>query len=173
MKLIDTNIMRFRPDWSSLAMDIIMSRMQAQQGNKMALSLENICETYGMTIEELNLTLSLVEFQRLFSETKQRVESLGDNASIILRATAMSADVLEVAYSRIMAKNSDTKDVLKFLEKLMLYAGFDPTVNKNNKDTVSTGAINTVIINVPPGIPGMEHIYNTAQRNVIEVNPDE
>lgn len=167
------DIMRHRPEWSNIANDIIMSRVQEQQGATSVLSLQDICEAYGLTITELNQTLALTEFQRLFAESKQRIEALGDNAALTLRATVIAAEVLEEGYRRIMSKESETKDVLKFVEMTMKYAGFDPTVNKNNKESVNTGAINTVIINVPPGIPGMEHIYETASRNVIEVIPDE
>jgi hypothetical protein len=108
--------------------------------------------------------LRLPEFCRLVRDYRKRVDAMGDNASITLRAQMLASSLMETVYTDVMKPSADTKDRIKVMEKLFQYGGLDPATNGQNKQKSSdssgggNAAIGQVIINVPAGIPGMEHL---------------
>lgn len=159
-----TDLMRLRPQWPSIAQDIVMTSIKKEDGTTPLITAAEICDTYQMTVEECRAMLALPEFKRLVRDFKQRVDAMGDNASITLRAQMLAADMMEEMY--IAAKTvNDPKEKRETFKLLAQIGGLDPATNGTNKPSRDSGggglaALATVIINVPQGIPGMEHIYN-------------
>ena len=159
-----TDLMRLRQHWPSIAHDIVMTSVKREDGVTPLITAAEICETYKITPSECHALLALPEFKRLVRDFKQRVEALGDNASITLRAQMLAADMMEDMYIAAKSAN-DPKEKRETFKLLAQIGGLDPATNGSNKQSKeSSGAglasLATVIINVPQGIPGMDHIYN-------------
>lgn len=157
-----TDLMRLRPHWPNIAQDIVMTRIKKEDGVSPLITAAEICETYSITPIECRALLNLPEFKRLIKDFKQRADALGDNASITLRAQMLAADMMEDMY--ITAKSvNDPKEKRETFKILAQIGGLDPATNGANKpsrdSSNSLATMATVIINVPQGIPGMEHIY--------------
>jgi hypothetical protein len=141
-----------------------MTSVKREDGITPLITAAEICETYQMTVVECRALLNLPEFKRLVKDFKQRVEALGDTASITLRAQMLAADMMEEMYLSAKAV-SDPKEKRETFKLLAQIGGLDPATNGTNKPSREAGSgsmaqLATVIINVPQGIPGMEHIYN-------------
>jgi hypothetical protein len=161
------DLMRLRPQWASIAQDVVLTRVPKEDGSGMLMTAAEICEVYQMTVDECKTLLRLPEFKRLVHDFKKRVDAMGDNASITLRAQMLAADMMEDVY--VSAKGcGDTKDKLAAFKALAQIGGLDPATNGTNRPSKDSGgsglaSLATVIINVPAGIPGMDHIYNAKQ----------
>lgn len=162
------DLMRLRPLWSNIAQDIVMTNVPNAEGTGPLITPQEICENYNITANECLALLKLPEFRRLVKDYRKRVDAMGDNASITLRAQMLASSLMETVYLDVMKQGSDTKDRIKVMERLFQYGGLDPATNGQNKQKSGDGgggnaaAIGQVIINVPAGIPGMEHVQQRA-----------
>lgn len=157
------DLMRLRPLWSNIAQDIVMTNVPNAEGNGPLITPAEICSNYNITAEECLTLLKLPEFRRMVKDYRKRVDAMGDNASITLRAQMLASSLMETVYLDVMKAGSDTKDRIKVMERLFQYGGLDPATNGQSKQKSGDGggnaaAIGQVIINVPAGIPGMEHV---------------
>ena len=164
-----TDLMRLRPYWSDIAQDIVMTTIDDETGKPLITGAE-ICENYGMSQAECLALLKLPEFKRLVKDYRKQVSAMGDNASITLRSRMMAASMMEDVYLQASKQGVELKDKIAVMKMLFQYGNLDPATNGQNKARSDDGggnaaAIGQVIINVPPGIPGMEHIQ---QHRVIE-----
>lgn len=155
------DFMRLQPLWSSLAQDIVLTTLPNAEGSGPLVTPQEICQTYGITPSECVQILKHPEFKRLVTDFKKRVQAMGDNAAITLRAQMLATKVLEDVVQQALRPHTELKDKIKVMERLFQYGGLDPATNGTSRGSneVSTGAaVATVVINVPAGIPGMEHI---------------
>lgn len=164
-------LMRLRPQWASIAQDVVLTRIPNDDKTGMLVTPQEICDAYGMTQAECVALLRLPEFRRLVDDYKKRVDAMGDNASITLRAQMLAADMMEDVYLSAKMQGADLKDKISVMKMLFQYGGLDPATNgtnrqSNDKPGGNAGSIATIVINVPPGIPGMEHV--SANARVIE-----
>lgn len=160
-----TGLMRLRSQWANIAQDIVLTRIPKDDGSGMLMTAEEICEVYKMTKQECLTLLQLPEFKRLVHDFKKRVDAMGDNASITLRAQMLAADMMEDVYTSAKAAGVDPKDKLAAFKVLAQIGGLDPATNGTNRPSKDSGGggmatMTTVVLNVPAGIPGMEHVYN-------------
>lgn len=161
------DIARLRPLWANIAQDIVMTTVADAEGKGTLVTPQEICENYEITPEECLTLLGLPEFRRMVKDYRKRVDAMGDNASITLRAQMLASSLMETVYCDVMKPGAETKDRIRVMERLFQYGGLDPATNGQNKQKTSssggnTAAVSQVIINVPPGIPGMEHLQRQA-----------
>lgn len=161
--------MRLRPLWGNIAQDIVMTTVANAEGNGPLITPQEICDNYGISPQECLTLLTLPEFKRMVRDYRKRVDAMGDNASITLRAQMLASSLMEDVYLGVMKQGADIKDKIKVMERLFQYGGLDPATNGQNKASKggdgggNAAAIGQVIINVPMGIPGMEHVQKSAQ----------
>lgn len=106
---MSTNLSRLR--WPSLAQDLAV--LSAPGSN---LDLDNILKAYGVTNTELKQILVIPEFQSMFREEMNRVQSLGTRAGDIYRFSTLSQSLSEKLFRDAMASAMDAKDAIKLLE---------------------------------------------------------
>lgn len=157
-------ISRLRDQWANIAWDIAMTQVDDGKGGTLVTPQE-ICEVYDCTGEEIAELFRLPAFKNLVKETRKRVRAMGDNASTTLRAQALAGDLMEEVYRRVKREDSETKDLIRVWEKMTSFALLDPNTNGTNKPARSGaegmgGSVTSVVIQVPAGIPGLEHVYN-------------
>lgn len=161
------DLMRLRPLWSNIAQDVVMTTVPNAHGNGPLITPQEICENYNITPQECLALLTLPEFKRMVKDYRKRVDAMGDNASITLRAQMLASSMMEEVYLEGMGRGADLKDKIRIMERLFQYGSLDPATNGQNKAKSGDGggnaaAIGQVIINVPAGIPGMEHVQRRA-----------
>ena len=162
------DLMRLRPLWSNIAQDIVMTSVPNAEGTGPLITPQEICDNYNITQQECLRLLTLPEFKRMVKDYRKRVDAMGDNASITLRAQMLASSMMEEVYLNVMKQGADVKDQIKVMERLFQYGGLDPATNGQNKQKSgdsgggNAAAIGQVIINVPAGIPGMEHVQRRA-----------
>lgn len=127
--------------WASVAQDLALFSIP----NSPIPSLGNICDTYGVSEEELRELLTQnTEFQLVFQKAMEDVESWGSRAGAKYRAMMLSQTLAEKLFRDAQAGVLEPKDALKLLEILTKASGLD-------KDT-SQVQVNTQV-NVPLGFP--------------------
>lgn len=162
------DLMRLRPHWTNIAQDIVMTNIRNAEGTGPLITPEEICENYNLSKSECFALLQLPEFKRLVKDYRKRVDAMGDNASITLRAQMLASTLMETVFTDVMRAGADTKDRIRVMERFFQYGGLDPATNGQNKQKSgdsgggNAAAIGQVIINVPAGIPGMEHVQQRA-----------
>lgn len=173
-KPVKRPLSRLREQWSNIAWDIAMTQVPNSEGGTLVTANE-ICEFYDCTPQEVAELFRLPAFIALVKETRKRVRAMGDNASTTLRAQALAGDLMEEAYKRVKREGSDTKDLIRVWERMMSFALLDPNTNGTNRPAKGAsegsgggGSVTSVIIQVPAGIPGMEHIYQAVDQQKAE-----
>lgn len=154
-----TDITRLRPHWSNIAQDLVLTKVPNNAGG-MLLTPQQICDNYEMSSEEFLQLMRLPEFSRMVKDIQTRFNAMGDNASITLRAQLLAADMMEEAFIAAKRPGADLKDKVALMKLLFQYGQLDPATNGTNKarEDGGGGTVAQVIINVPAGIPGMEHV---------------
>lgn len=160
---------RLRAQWSNIAWDIAMTQVPDHAGGTLVTE-DEICAYYDCTPQEVSELFQLPAFAALVEEARHRVEVMGDNASTTLRAQALASDLMEEVYKRVKLVDSDTKDLIRVWERMMSFALLDPHTNGTTRAArgAADGAATNVIIQVPAGIPGMEHIYRAVEQQNVQ-----
>jgi hypothetical protein len=158
------DLSRLRPHWPCIAQDLIMCRVPDGKGEGMLMHPEIICTNYGMTMNECMALMSLPQFQLLMRDYKRRIDAMGDNASITLRAQMMAADLMERLYKDVV-DGADSSQVRERRETLRLIAQLgqlDPATNGMNKRRDDGGGNATSVVSVSINMgPGGE-VYDVA-----------
>lgn len=154
-----TDITRLRPHWSNIAQDLVMTKVPNGSGG-MLLTPDQICDNYQMSSAEFLQLMRLPEFGRMVKDIQTRYNAMGDNASITLRAQLLAADMMEDVFIAAKRPGAELKDKINIMKLLFQYGQLDPATNGTNKtrEDGGGGTVAQVIINVPAGIPGMEHV---------------
>ena len=152
------DISRLRSHWPCIAQDLIMCRVpDGCGGSGMLMHPETICMNYGMTMDECMALMQVPEFQRMLHDYKKRIDAMGDNASITLRAQMMSADLMERVYKDVVdgadvAMMRERRETLRLIAQL---GQLDPATNGTNKRRDDGGnsaaSVVSVAINMGPG----------------------
>lgn len=151
---IGDSILNSRGDLHALAYDLVMFSTQAP--GSLAITVDDICEEYGFTEQQLVQITTLPQFRAILKSVREDVEKLGPNAGVELRMRGMAMAMTERIFADAMGGGLDTGDKLKFWAKLVQFSNLDPATNGKNKGS-NTGAVSgpSVIINIPAGIPGI------------------
>jgi hypothetical protein len=151
--------------WGALAYDLLLDNA--------ALGDSDILSCYGITQHQLDELQQNPRFQAVLAEAKQELDKLGENASFIARARALTENMLPAMFRRAMDAKTDTKDAHAIFKTFVGLSMLDPATNgTKNKvdDTQNTGGSFTLVLQ---GIPGMEHLQaktiDAGQPAVIDV----
>lgn len=162
--LVQKGVMGTRSEWMNIAFDIAMS-LAPNVGQR--ITPEQICAAYNMTPETVVAMFELPEFANMVRDARKRVAAMGDNAAMQLQAQILASDMQSRIYNRLILDTADTKDMMRFYERLMSYGLLDPNTNGSNKQKSEGGAgggnVTIVNMHVPKGIAGLDHIYNSNQ----------
>lgn len=163
--LIKATIARTRHQWMNIAFDIALCLVPNIQGG--GISPEDICREYDISPDMMVKLFELPEFARILKHARQRVKAMGDDAAIQLHAQVLASDLQERIYRRLLQPDADTKDMMRFYERLMSYGLLDPNTNGTNKqksDSGNSGAAVTIVnMHIPQGIDGLDHIYKNVK----------
>jgi hypothetical protein len=134
--------------WGSLAFELVLR----------AVPVGQILATYNVTEAQLSVLLDTPAFQATLKDAAAQVKQHGADAGFVLRARALSEDLLPDIYR--IAKNDLTDGALrhKIFETLSRYAQLDPATNK--KPGGGDGV--QVIFNLGAGIRGLGHVVAEA-----------
>lgn len=158
-----------REEWDCIAFDLALLQKPAMFGSGTRITFKNICATYEVTEEVLNTLMQHKDFQFLLRRWDSSIERLGDKAPVILRAQIMASSMTERAYHHAMNSNTDVKDFVKIWEIMLALAGHDTKGAKNQQGPIiQANGAGVVYVNVPPNIPGMEHVYGGSDKRETE-----
>lgn len=161
MTIIDNPASRLRSAWGEIIQDLAL----AGSMDKSTL-IDGMCNTYNMTHAEFESLLCNPAFNAALEEYNKEFEIYGVNKTLVLRARALSESLMERLYSVAIA-SGDIKEIREAFKVIADVARVTPASMPTPKDI---GSNNTaVVINIPAGIPGMEHL--TADTNVIDHIP--
>lgn len=158
------DLSRLRPHWPNIAQDLIMCRVPDGKGEGMLMHPETVCANYGMTMDECLSLMSLPQFQLLMRDFKRRIDAMGDNASITLRAQMMTADLMERLYMDVVS-GADASQVRERREALRLLAQLgqlDPATNGMNKRRDDGGGAATSVVSVSINMGPGGAVYDVA-----------
>ena|SRR5699024_2430410 len=156
------NPVLFREHWDNIAYDLVLSRAPAMTGAAQSITVDEICREYGLTKDEMVALLAMPEFVNIVDTLEEMTEGFGVDAPTVLRARALASELME----RMFMAAVQSQDPKELRESFKVLADIGRMMPEKKKDDVASGP--QVVINVPPGIPGMEHIYDNKPTITIE-----
>lgn len=154
-----------RDQWDCIAFDMVLLQKPSLFGGGTGITLANVCDTYDVTSEVLDALVKHKDFQFLVRRWNNTIDRMGDKAPVILRAQIMSSSLTERAYQIAMSPSTETSQFVKIWEIMLGLGGHEYKGGKSNQNPViQTGSGSVVYVNVPPNIPGMEHVYGGSDK---------
>lgn len=142
------NPLKAQGQWPSLAQDMALLTIP----NSPVQGVEDVCETYNLTREELGAILKVPYFQKLFERALSDVQALGSAAGVKYRAMILSQTLAENLFRQANNGEMEAKDCLKLLELLLKASGLE-------KDSGSA-QVNTqvnIALPLPAGVAKVAH----------------
>lgn len=134
---------KMRPLWPRIARDITLMNL-AQVSSSTAMSYEDICENYDLSMTELSVLTQRDEFRDMLIKEKARAEALGHRAGFLLRSEVVAIEAVEKIHALLTRNNGlEFKDVVKGAEVLVKMTGLGMPEEK------AAGPSVAIQINVP------------------------
>lgn len=128
--------------WPSLAQDIALLAIP----NSPISSVDDICQAYGLTEEELQKMLAVPYFQQLLEEAGRQLQGMGAKAGMRYRAMQLSQALAEVLFRKAHSGQMKDGDMLKLLDSLLKASGVE-------KEAVAQVNVqNNIALPFPPGV---------------------
>ena len=141
------NPLRSQSQWPSMAQDMALLTIP----NSPVKGIDDVCETYGITKEDLKEILQVPYFQKLFERALADVQALGSAAGVKYRAMILSQTLAENLVRQANNGELEAKDCLKLLELLFKASGLE----KDTGTQVSTQV--NIALPIPKGVTKVEH----------------
>lgn len=129
--------------WPALAQDIALITIP----NSPIKGIDAVCQTYGLTQDDLREILGVPYFQQLLDNSLQELQKQGSKAGLRYRAMVLAGSLAERLYRRANSGQMEDKDALNLLNSLLKASGIE-------KDVASTqvNVQNNIALPFPPGV---------------------
>lgn len=120
--------------WPALAWDVALATIPNSPIN----SIDELCNEYGITLQELKQILAVPHFQYLLDSSVQELHKQGSKAGLRYRAMVLAQAMFESLYRKVNQGEMKDADMLKFLDSLIKAAGLDKDAGAATQVNVQT-----------------------------------
>lgn len=142
--------LRAQMKWPSLAQDLALLNVP---NSPFRGGIDEVCNSYGLTHEELKATLAIPQFQLMFQKAMDEVSRDGSRAGVRARAMMLTQALAEQLFRDATSGKIEAKESLKLLDSLLKMAGLD----KDQKGDVQVNTQVNVHVPAPLGVAKMAH----------------
>lgn len=137
-----------------IARDIILASIPSEG---ICLKYDDICQTYGMSLQDMERLLRLPAFNKLLQKEKEKLDSLGPNGGQKYKAEIMSSIIGERILKRMLEDGEETDKMLTFYKTLLQVSGL---LDKPEKDKETARSNVAIQINIPQLQNGkLDHLF--------------
>lgn len=135
--------------WPALAWDVALATIP----NSPIRDIQELCQSYDMTLDELKRILAVPHFQYLLDSSLQELQKQGSKAGLRYRAMVLAQAAFEQLYRKMNEGRMKDADALKLLDSLIKAAGLDKDTGAATQVNVQTN----IALPFPQGVKKVAH----------------